>query len=527
MASEVGALIAGRYRLVGLVGVGGMGWVWRAHDEMLDRQVAAKQVAEQAGATGEEREIGRQRVLREARAAARLSHPNVVTVFDVVQDEGHPWIIMELIDARSLQDILDTDWPIPPVRAAAFGRQVLEALSHAHARGILHRDVKPSNILVTSDGRAVLTDFGIAHRQGDARLTQTGAAIGSPAFMAPEQIQGGRVTAAADLWSLGVTLYAAVEGVSPFQRSDPMASVAAVLTAELPPPQRAGPLTPVLAGLLHRDPARRLSAPAALGALTAIVAGQPTEPGPTAPGGRVVHELVPAENPTLALPAAHTRLTRTAVLTAVTVAALATALAAVAIVLASSDHAGNNGRASDAVAAPTAKPATSPATAADQVSSLAPSQAAPGFRRYRDQTGFSIPVPDTWSGPERQGSSVFFYAPDRASLIQIDQSSTPGASAIRDWQNQEASVSQNRSGYHRIKIAPTGDAPPVPDATGDRAADWEYTYDTPAGLRHVLDRGFVINGHGYAILIAAPDTQWTTALTQLAPSFAGFTPASN
>jgi serine/threonine protein kinase len=514
MASEVGALIAGRYRLLVLVGVGGMGSVWRAHDEVLDREVAAKQVAERPGLTPADQEVGRRRVLREARAAARLAHRGVVTVFDVVEDRGRLWIIMELVEARSLQDVLDSEGPMPPARAAALGLQVLEALAHAHQKGVLHRDVKPSNVLVTADGRAVLTDFGIAQREGDPRLTQTGAVVGSPAFMAPEQIQGGPVTGAADLWSLGVTLYAAVEGRSPFQRTDPMASVAAVLTAELPKPQRAGPLTPVLAGLLQRDSASRLTASAAMAALSAITSEQPTAP---LSGGGQASGALSAVHRTQRLPAPRSGPSRTVVVTAV---ALTTALAVLAIVLVISNRWGGNGHAAGAVARSSAD---SSATASAAQSSTSTGTAA-GFHRYRDQSDFSVPVPDGWSGPERQGSSVFFYSPGRGSLIQIDQTTTPSASAIQDWRNQEITVSGNRPGYRRVKIVPSGDAPPVPDTVGDRSADWEFTYDGAAGRRHVLNRGFVISGRGYAILIAAPDAQWSSTLTHLGPVFAGFTP---
>jgi serine/threonine protein kinase len=437
---------------------------------------------------------------------------------------------MELIDARSLQEILDDGGPMPAVRAAALGRQVLAALAHAHAKGVLHRDVKPSNVLVTPDGRAVLTDFGIAYRQGDPRLTQTGAAIGSPAYMAPEQIQGGPVTGAADLWSLGVTLYAAVEGASPFQRTDPMASVAAVLTAEPPPPQHAGPLTPVLAGLLQHDPARRLTAAAAMDALNAIAAGQPAATVTLPTGGPAADKVPSATHPTPMLPATLSKPSRTVAFTTFTVVAVVFALTAITIIWANSRGQHNNRTAGAAtgssVAAATS--ASAPASAsAGQVNGATPSGNASGYHRYQDRSGFSIPVPDGWSGPDRQGSSVFFYSPDHNSLIQIDQTTTPSASAIQDWRNLETTLSQNRPGYHRIKIAPTGTAPPVPDATGDRSADWEYTYDRSTGRRHVLDRGFATNGHGYAILIAAPDSQWTTTQTQLSPIYAGFTSATN
>jgi serine/threonine protein kinase len=255
-------LLAQRYRLLTEVGRGGMGTVWHARDEALGRDVAVKEVILPHGFSDEEREIQHKRTFREARTAARLSHPGVVTVYDVVEEDGRPWIVMELIRARSLEQIIKQDGPLPPRRAAEIGRQMLGALMTAHEAGILHRDVKPSNVLI-SDGRhirAVLTDFGIARAQSDATLTQTGMLIGSPAYIAPERARGRQAVPASDLWSLGATLYAAVEGKSPFERTEAMASLVAVLTEEPAPAPHAGQLAPVIAGLLRKDKETRLTA---------------------------------------------------------------------------------------------------------------------------------------------------------------------------------------------------------------------------------------------------------------------------
>src|ERR687895_2865898 len=259
-----GRLVGGRYRLTTVVGRGGMGTVWRAQDELLDPAVAGKEGLLPPGLDAPERDILYQRTFREARASARLNHPGVVTVHDVVQEDGRPWIIMELVRARPLQEIIDQDGPLPPGRVAEIGMQLLEALNHAHAAGILHRDVKPSNVMIAADGRAVLTDFGIAQMPGEVTLTQTGLVMGSPAYIAPERAQGDKAMPASDLWALGATLYTAVEGHSPYERGDAMAALAATLTEDPPPPRRAGPLGPVLQGLLVRDPARRMPAGAAL-----------------------------------------------------------------------------------------------------------------------------------------------------------------------------------------------------------------------------------------------------------------------
>ncbi|TDC60650.1 serine/threonine protein kinase, partial [Actinomadura sp. GC306] len=276
-------LLAGRYRLEAVVGRGGMGTVWRARDETLDRDVAVKEVVLPAGLSDEERANRHRRTLREARASARLNHPGVVTVHDVVDEDGRPWIVMELVQARSLQDIVDEDGPLPPRRAAAIGRQIAGALRAAHAIGVLHRDVKPANVLVAADDRAVLTDFGIAQLAGDATLTGTGLLIGSPAYMAPERLNGGSAVPASDLWALGATLYTATEGQAPHHRGDAMAVLAAILTQEVPPPRNAGPLAPVLTGLLERDPARRLAGDRAEEALQAVESGQAPALGGTDP----------------------------------------------------------------------------------------------------------------------------------------------------------------------------------------------------------------------------------------------------
>jgi serine/threonine protein kinase len=253
-------IVAGRYRLIEPLGSGGMGTVWLAEDELLRRPVAAKEIFPPAGMTADERTELRQRTLREARTAARLSHPNVVTIYDVAEDHGRPWIIMELIQARSLRDLLEQDGPLDPPAAARVGLQVLAALRSAHALGIMHRDVKPGNVLIEADGRAVLADFGIARAEDSTAVTATGVLVGSPSYIAPERAQGDRGGPASDLWSLGATLYAAVEGRPPYERSGALATLMAVVSDPPDPPRRAGAMWPVISGLLAADQARRLGA---------------------------------------------------------------------------------------------------------------------------------------------------------------------------------------------------------------------------------------------------------------------------
>ncbi|WP_396454211.1 serine/threonine-protein kinase, partial [Actinomadura sp.] len=250
-------MIAARYELLELLGRGGMGAVWRARDRTLDREVAVKEVSLPHGLDDAQVERLYARTFREARSAARLDHPGIVTVYDVVEEDGRPWIVMRLVRAEGLDKVISREGPLPPARVAAIGLDLLDALGAAHAAGVVHRDVKPGNVLM-APGRAVLTDFGIATVAGDETLTQAGAIIGSPAYVAPEQARHQKATPASDLWSLGATLYAAVEGRPPFGRPDVWGVMAAVLSDEPDPLRLAGPLAPVLHGLLRKDPGERM-----------------------------------------------------------------------------------------------------------------------------------------------------------------------------------------------------------------------------------------------------------------------------
>jgi hypothetical protein len=286
--ADTGRVIAGRYRLEAPVGRGAMGVVWRARDQLLDRDVAVKEVQIAETLTVEERANAYQRTLREAKTAARLNHPGVVTVYDVAEDGGRPWIVMQLVSAQSLDQVLATSGPLSPRRAAEVGRQLLSALSVAHAAGVMHRDVKPSNVLLGRDDRAVLTDFGIATFQGDPRLTQTGMVMGSPGFTAPERIRGEDATPASDLWSLGATLYAAVEGHGPFeQRGGAVTTMSAIINEDAPPAPAAGALGPVIAALLRREPSDRPDANAATRMINDALRMMPTGAGPEPVGYEV------------------------------------------------------------------------------------------------------------------------------------------------------------------------------------------------------------------------------------------------
>ncbi|MFP3990275.1 serine/threonine-protein kinase [Streptomyces sp. E11-3] len=257
-----------------------MGVVWRARDEVLQREVAVKEVRAPAGVPQEDVERLYARLENEAWAAARVSHGSVITVYDVALEGGRPWIVMELVRGLALSDVLDAEGPMSPQRAARIGADVLAALRAAHAADVLHRDVKPGNVLLANDGRVVLTDFGIALLEGGSHLTMTGELVGSPEFLAPERAQGRTPGPESDLWSLGVLLYAAVEGNSPFRRDTPWSTLHAVVAEELPSPSRAGALAPVIEGLLRKEPAERLSAADAERDLRSVAAGGTPVPTP-------------------------------------------------------------------------------------------------------------------------------------------------------------------------------------------------------------------------------------------------------
>ncbi|MBB6173451.1 serine/threonine protein kinase [Nocardiopsis mwathae] len=263
-------VIADRYRLRSALGAGGMGTVWLAWDPELARDVAVKEVLLPDGLSGPERDEAHARVRREARSAARIAHPSVVTIHDVLDFEGHPWVVMELLRGRSLQQELAANGPMDPQRVAVIAVQLLEAVRAAHAAGVIHRDIKPGNVMLADGDRVTLTDFGIATLEGGATITRTGVLVGSPEYMSPERLHSEQATAASDLWSVGVTLYAMSTGASPFHRDSITGAIAAVLSAPIPPLGWAGPLAPVIGGLLERDPGRRLTADRALALLAAV-----------------------------------------------------------------------------------------------------------------------------------------------------------------------------------------------------------------------------------------------------------------
>nr|WP_275670799.1 serine/threonine-protein kinase [Micromonospora globbae] len=491
-------LIAGRYRLVDLVGTGGMGRVWRARDELLHRDVAVKEVVPPVWLGEAERDDLRRRTLREARTAARLSHPNVVRIYDVVHDRDSPWIVMEYVESRSLQQILAVDGPLSPARTARIGLAVLAALRAAHTAGVLHRDVKPHNVLVATDGRVVLTDFGLAtFTGGDAAMTGPGMILGSPHFVAPERARDGISDPRTDLWSLGATLYAAVEGQPPYARDSAMATLSALATDPPDPMRRAGPLRPVLTGLLQRDPWRRLTAveaePLLRRAATATpeptrrAAPDPTRPpapGPTRraapdPAGPAAERAAPARSGPRA---------RRGQRVAVGVAAAATALLAAVgtgLAMAARDRSEREPSGTGAGVGPT-RPAAAfacvaaPPAAASPVPSVPPPPGArfrlvPGWTWYTDPTGFQIAAPIAWLH-WTEDAVTCFREPGGTRVLSVE-ASVARADPVAWWRAEERRLTGDGAlpGYRRVDISPMD--------IFDGGAVWECAWLNPAGER--------------------------------------------
>lgn len=493
--NDVGRRLAGRYRLLGPIGRGGMGAVWHAVDESLGRDVAVKQVLIPAGIPDDERVEICARSLREARIAARLRHPSVVTIYDVLTEAGRPHIVMELVPSPSLQDLITEEGPLRPDRVAEIGLAVVGTLRAAHAVGVLHRDVKPSNVLVGTDGRVVLTDFGVARLEGDPRLTAAGRLVGSPGYIAPELAHGiARASPASDLWALGVTLYSALEGRPPYQEDDILALLTAAKTKEPAPMRNAGPLAPVIRGLMARDPADRLSGEQAEKILREVrdELASHDQRGSLAPSRPAPDHITTAHVAEIAAtkpdPAAGPHGRRGAGFRRI----LAAVMAVVAVV----------------------------AVAASGFALVSRWLAEDSTYTYSDtEHGFSIAVPVGWQETKNPRLREDCPAPWSAEFtmpgvglrpdLRIDWCSTPADIPITQLEGTDQDFqrdSQGRPGYQRVRLDRVA-------VESHDAAELEYTFLRPgaSGTWRVLIREIATPNGRFTIRWRTPEDQWASA----------------
>ncbi|MFD5985719.1 serine/threonine-protein kinase [Streptomyces cyaneofuscatus] len=528
--TAAGLVLAGRYRLGEVLGRGGMGKVWRAHDEVLHRTVAVKELTAGLYVAEADRLVLHARTQKEARAAARITHPGVVTVHDVIEYDKRPWIVMQYVDGPSLADETKEKGDIAPREAARIGLHVLSALRAAHSAGVLHRDVKPGNVLLARGGQVLLTDFGIAAIEGDSTITRTGELVGSIDYLAPERVRGGDPGPASDLWSLGATLYTAVEGRSPFRRTSPISTMQAVVTEEPPPPVNAGPLGPVITALLRKDPADRPTAAETEQMLLDAMEGrEPRSAQAHVPTQRVPEEdrfaYAGADGSTARLPGtvpsppaptapvaghpsapvtrrAGSRRWRTVLVVVVAAAVLGGAGGLAAMKY--GQGASADGRTTTAPTAPTTPRTTPPPTATDPAPEIPD-----GWRRVDDPAGFSLVVPEDWTREVNEGQ--IDYTPDGgAHRIRISVDPDPDFDhPYLHMQNMEEQLADRLPGYQRIRLEKN-------DFRDRPGSLWEFTWHETqdhAGPRHGIDQMYYGGSGGpeYALYLTAPQEGWETS----------------
>lgn len=547
----------GRFELVERLGTGAMGTVWRAIDTTLQREVALKEVRVHDGAPDDEIALLHARALREAQALARLRHPHVATVYQIVDDTPFPWIVMELVPGRSLTSVL-SEGTLTPRQAAGIGADVLDALAAAHAAGILHRDVKPANILVRPDNRAVLVDFGIAAVEGSATVTGTGSFLGTIEYIAPERAaEGGSPSPASDLWSLGVMLYVAVEGASPFRRPNQWATIAAIVNEPHPPPRNAGELAGVIDALLAKDPQARPTAADLAGPLAAIAGRTHSQSTVAAPMPRssdlpTVTTVTtgppprPAMRPTVGMPPSTPqpplqpqphppRRTRRLIVAAVIGTLLAGGGAAVGIALAGNDDGGKpNSQGSPpqtlltgTTAAPsTTAPPTGPPTGPTPPTSSGPPATTPpttppttntapqlpaGYQLQSHTSGFEVAVPSGWRLTQDSSGNIAYEAPggNARLVVRVLRGDSADPYAEQKGSADETKASAAYPGYRQIELTQG-------TRYGDSSATWEYTYNSPEGPRHIKDVRWRVGNNSYNLWIAVPDgPSWPQYADQL------------
>ncbi|MEV6838757.1 serine/threonine-protein kinase [Streptomyces sp. NPDC051133] len=540
-----GLLIAGRYRLADSIGSGGMGRVWRAHDEVLHRTVAVKELTAALYVSDGDRSVLLARTRAEARAAARINHSAVVTVHDVLEHDGRPWIVMELVEGNSLADAVKEQGRVEPREAARIGLWVLRALRAAHTAGVLHRDVKPGNVLLGRDGRVLLTDFGIAQIEGDTTITRTGEVVGSVDYLAPERVRGHDPGPSSDLWALGATLYTAVEGRSPFRRTSPLSTMQAVVEEEADEPRHAGPLEPVIAALLRKEPGQRpgaeeaeqLLAEAAEGrrpsAAQAFVPTQgsglsragggqgagtsgygsggngPTAVGPTpmgpptgtVPGGTAVQPGRPGRRP------------RRRLRTLALVIAFAAVLGGGSAVA----YQKWGGSEQDTGASGGASPATSPGGSATPGGD---GTVRAGWEVHHDPLGFGLSLPKGWKRKayklkDTDIKQVDFSPDNGLHFVRVSIDGSPDFANPFEHQKDLEQQLQGLVDYKRVTMKA--------NLYRDRSGSvWEYTWyalekDPPhvAGDRHAIEETYYArSGTEYAIYMSTPAADWALTSEQ-------------
>lgn len=503
--------VANRYLLVSVLGRGGMAVVWRGEDLLLRRDVAIKEVSLPDGVAPSERDTTRSRVLREARAAASLNHPGAVMIFDVVDHEGQTFIVMELLDGSTLVELVDADGPLTPARTARLGLSVLGALETAHANGIIHRDVKPANIMVMPDGRSKLSDFGIATLQDDTRITSTGLVLGSPAFMAPEQASGAPSTPESDLWGLGATLYYALEGMAPFERPGVIPTLAAIINEGPRPTERAGPLGPLIETLLAKSPGERpgpgeirAALDQAAGAGGSGVTGRTQRSATTVPmdgGGSMTSPgvgIAPSRREGVTSgqgetePARRVRGARkrksliAAGLVLAGIALVVTAIIWGPALFAPSSSDGPGGRVGEVEDGPGRK---------------RPSVPADWSTFSIGDTGFAVAHPPGWEEISSGDTQADLRDPDSGTYLRVGWTDTPGPSPEAAWEELSDSFGASHAGYTEIRIDPTS-------FKGYDAAEWEYTYSEGGARLHAIDLGFVTGDLGFALNFQTHEEDW-------------------
>ncbi|WP_405540516.1 serine/threonine protein kinase [Streptomyces sp. NBC_00075] len=549
-----GLLLAGRYRLVDVIGSGGMGRVWRAHDELLHRAVAVKELTAALYVAESEKAVLLARTRAEARAAARINHSAVVTLHDVLDHDGRPWIVMELVEGHSLADAVKEAGRIEPREAARVGLWVLRALTAAHAAGVLHRDIKPGNVLLSQDGRVLLTDFGIAQVEGDTTITRTGEIVGSVDYLAPERLRGEDPGPSSDLWALGATLYTAVEGRSPFRRTSPLTTMQAVVEDEADELRYAGPLAPVITALLLKDPAVRPGAAEAEQMLAEAAEGRrpraaeqyvPTlhtgaamrtpaegEVGTFRMGGAAVGSATPVQgafgpiSPAQASPvgpAGPRRRGRTVAL----VAALVVLVGGGGVFGLHQWNSGSKKAGSAVSASPSATPSGSPSATA---SASAQPSAVPGtvpkdWVRVEDPAGFSLSLPQGWTRTETNGQ--IDYSPDGGEhflRIAIDESPDFDDPYLHQLDLEQQL--QKLSEYKRVSLES--------NVYRDRKGSlWDFTWTALAkdggfpGPRRAIEQAYLgRDGAEYLLYMSSPAADWATASEQFTAVLRGWRPNS-